>query len=82
MKYNELEAELYKATVLKENTHQGQQPVYISPFQHILNKIANNLMQQSDLIWGPCYGISPVDYNLMQPNQRHEIIETLINRHV
>ena len=54
----------------------------MSPFQHILNKIANNLMQQSDLIWGPCYGISPVDYNLMQPNQRHEIIETLINRHV
>lgn len=82
MKYNEEETKLYKATIRKTSTQSGQEAVLISPFQHILNQIANGLMVQHENIWGACYGISPRDFNLMQLNQRHNFIEKVINRHV
>ena len=82
MKYNEEEMKLYKAFIRKTSTQPGQEVVMISPFQHILNQIANSLMLQHENIWGPCYGISPRDFNSLQHNQRHNFIEKVINRHI
>lgn len=79
MKYNEPEGELYRATVRNELIQLGQQPEYISPYQHIFDKIVKNIFMLSDQIWTSWFGISQGDLNLMPENQRQEIIERLIN---